>query len=73
MDAEAYDVHYEAQTTINASADLVFSYLDDFAHLGAHMTRSSWMMAGSKMNYEFDDGKGQRLGAHVRLVDRCSA
>ena len=68
MDIEAYPVHYEAQTTVNAPPDLVFEYLDDFEQLGAHMTRSSWMMAGSKMNYEFDDGRGRRLGSHVRLV-----
>jgi hypothetical protein len=68
MDIEAYAVHYEAQTTVNAPSDLVFDYLDDFEQLGAHMTGSSWMMAGSKMSYEFDDGKGRRLGSHVRLL-----
>jgi uncharacterized membrane protein len=68
MDVKAHPVHYEAQTTVNAPPDLVFEYLDDFEQLGTHMTRSSWMMAGSKMNYEFDDGRGRRLGSHVRLV-----
>jgi hypothetical protein len=68
MDIESYGAHYEAQTTVNAPPVLVFEYLDDFEQLGAHMTRSSWMMAGSKMTYEFDDGRGRRLGSHVRLV-----
>jgi hypothetical protein len=68
MDIESYGAHYETQTTINAPADLVFEYLDDFEQLGAHMTRSSWMMAGSKMSYEFDDGKGRRLGSQVRIL-----
>lgn len=68
MDIKAYPVHYEAQRAVNAPPDLVFEYLDDFEQLGAHMKRSSWMMAGAKMNYEFDEGKGQRLGSHVRLL-----
>jgi len=68
MKTETFASHYEAQATVNAPADLLFEYLDDFEQLGAHMTRSSWMMAGSKMRYEFDDGKGRRLGARVRLL-----
>jgi polyketide cyclase/dehydrase/lipid transport protein len=68
MEIETFASHYEAQATVNAPADLLFDYLDDFEQVGAHMTRSSWMMAGSKMRYEFDDGKGRRLGARVRLL-----
>jgi hypothetical protein len=68
MEIETFASHFEEQTTVNAPADLLFDYLDDFQQIGAHMTRSSWMMAGSKMRYEFDDGKGRRLGARVRLL-----
>jgi hypothetical protein len=68
MEIETFASHYEAQATVNAPADLLFDYLDDFERLGAHMTRSSWMMAGSTMRYEFDDGKGRRLGSRVRLL-----
>jgi hypothetical protein len=31
------------------------------------MMRSNWMMAGSSMSYEFDDARGKKLGAYVRL------
>lgn len=68
MEIETFAAHYEKQTTVDAPAELVFEYLDDFERLGAHMTRSSWMMAGSKMSYEFDNGKGRRLDSHVRLI-----
>jgi hypothetical protein len=68
MDIEVFASHHEEQAAVDAPADLVFEYLDDFEQIGAHMTRSSWMMAGSKMSYEFDGGKGRRLGSHVRLL-----
>jgi hypothetical protein len=68
MDVETFASHYEAQATVDAPAVLLFEYLDDFEQLGAHMTRSSWMMAGSRMRYEFDDGRGRRLGSRVRLL-----
>jgi hypothetical protein len=67
MEIEVFTSHHEEQAVVNAPADLVFEYLDDFARLGAHMTRSSWMMAGSKMSYEFDEGMGRQLGSHVRM------
>jgi hypothetical protein len=47
MEIETFASHYEEQATVPAPADLLFDYLDDFEQLGAHMTRSSWMMAGS--------------------------
>ena len=50
MEIEAFASHHKEQAVVNAPADLVFEYLDDFVQLGAHMTRSSWMMAGSKMS-----------------------
>jgi hypothetical protein len=68
MEIETFASHYEEQATVSAPADFLFDYLDDFEQLGAHMTRSSWMMAGSKMRYEFDEGKGRRLGSQVRLL-----
>jgi uncharacterized membrane protein len=68
MDTETFGSHYEEHATVNAPADLLFDYLDDFEQLGAHMTRSSWMVAGAKMRYEFDDGKGRRVGSRVRLL-----
>lgn len=39
--------------TYNAPADKVFSYLDDLGVTGMHMTKSSGMMIGSKLDLEF--------------------
>ena len=57
----------EQAVELRARADVVFDRLDDFEQLGAHMMRSSWMMAGSRMHYELDQAVGRRVGAHVRL------
>jgi hypothetical protein len=35
---------------------------------GVYMMRSSWMMAGSEMRYEFDDARGRARGATVRML-----
>lgn len=59
--------HFERAVELGAPASVVFDYVDDFAHFGEHMTRSSWMMAGSSMRYEFDDARGRAVGAKVRL------
>jgi hypothetical protein len=67
MNAGELTLHYDESIDLGATADLVFGYLDDFEALGAHMTRASWMMAGSRMRYEFDEARGRRVGAHVRL------
>ena len=48
---------------IESAAETVFAYLDDHRHLGAHMSTSSWMMLGSKMDYEFDAGEARLIGS----------
>jgi len=60
--------HFEGSVELKSPCDAVFAYLDDFAHFGEHMTRSSWMMAGSRMRYEFDATGGRAEGALVRLL-----
>lgn len=52
----AFSRSTEATVRIDFAAETVFAYLDDHRHLGAHMSASSWMMLGSKMDYEFDAG-----------------
>jgi hypothetical protein len=58
----------EYSAFLPAAPELVFDYLDDFTHLGAHMARANWMMAGSRVAYEFDAGKGRAIGGLVRLT-----
>ena len=62
--------HAEVTVRLPASPSAVFGYLDDHARLSAHMSRSSWMMAGSRMAIESDAAKGQAIGSVIRLRGR---
>jgi hypothetical protein len=56
--------------TVDASAEDVFSFADDFTQLSSHMSQSSGMMMGGHMQISFDDGRGQTVGSHVRMTGR---
>ncbi len=43
---------------------------DDHAQLAAHMSKSSWMMLGSRMAVELDASQGRAMGSHIRLKGR---
>jgi hypothetical protein len=62
----------ETAVRIESAAETVFAYLDDHRHLGAHMSASSWMMLGSKMDYEFDGYEarsvGSKFGFHGKIL-----
>jgi hypothetical protein len=62
--------HFESIVEVNAAADAVFSRLDDHSRLSAHMSNSSWMMAGSRMSIELDATEGRVVGAIIRLRGR---
>ncbi len=62
--------HFESIVEVSAAADVVFSYLDDHTRLSAHMSGSSWMMAGSRMAIELDASEGRAVGATIRLRGR---
>jgi hypothetical protein len=53
---------------VRASPEAVFAYLDDHERFSAHMTKSSWMMAGGKMTTAVDEGGGQAVGSHIRMA-----
>lgn len=59
--------HYEDRVPIKARAEDVFAYVDDHAHFSSHMSESSWMMGGGRMDISVDNGHGQRVGSHIRL------
>jgi hypothetical protein len=63
--------HFAASTEIDAGAYEVFAYLDNPARLSAHMTRSSWMMGGGRMQIVSDDGRGTRVGSHIQLSGKA--
>jgi hypothetical protein len=62
--------HTESTGLVAATADRVFAHLDDHTRLSAHMTRRSWMMAGSRMEIHLDAAGGRAVGSHIRLDGR---
>ena len=71
-DANAVDLvlpfHFESNIDLNAAAGDIFTLLDDHSRLSAHMTKPSWMMAGSVMTLKFDASGGHAVGAIIRLT-----
>jgi hypothetical protein len=63
--------HAHSQGTVNASPASVFAHLDDHARLSAHMTRSSWMMGGGRMDLTADAGQFRAVGSTLRLAGRA--
>ena len=59
--------HYETTTLISAPAEELFAYIDDHTRFSSHMSQSSWMMGGGHMDISVDDGRGQKVGSHIRL------
>ena len=59
--------HSESAVELNAPANAIFSHLDDHSRLSAHMSKSSWMMMGSRMAIELDASQGRAVGAIIRL------
>jgi hypothetical protein len=62
--------HCESLREVHTPADVLFSYLDDHAQLAAHMSKSFWMMLGSRMAIELDASQGHAVGAHICLAGR---
>lgn len=63
--------HYEESTLISASPNEIFAYIDDHKRFSSHMSRSSWMMGGGKMGVSVDQGRGQKIGSHIRLSGKA--
>ena len=63
--------HFEAQAWVDAAATDIFAVVDRHAQLSGHMTKSSWMMGGGRMEMTLDSGHFQRLGSHLRLAGRA--
>jgi hypothetical protein len=58
---------FEAVVEIAAPPELAFDRLDDQTRLAAHMEQPSAMMGGGRMTYEFDAGRGQAVGSHIKM------
>ena len=62
-----YSRHYEKSLVAKAVSETVFAYADDHRNFSSHMNRSSWMMGGGRMVTESDEGKGRKVGSHIRM------
>lgn len=71
MKNRKFSQHYQEQALISASPEEVFAYLDDHTRLASHMSESSWMMGGGRMETSIDDGKGQKIGSHIQMSGRA--
>ena len=60
--------HFESNIDVNAAASDIFTLLDDHRRLSAHMTKPSWMMAGSVMTLKFDASEGHAVGSNIRVT-----
>lgn len=67
MNLRSYSRHAESSGVVPASPERVFAYIDDPTRVLAHVTQSSWRLAGSQLEEEIDLGRGQIVGSHVRL------
>ncbi|OHA46379.1 MAG: hypothetical protein A3A80_03390 [Candidatus Terrybacteria bacterium RIFCSPLOWO2_01_FULL_44_24] len=62
---------YEESVVIPASPEDTFAYVDNHTRFSSHMTKSSWMMGGGRMNVSVDAGRGQEVGSHIRLSGKA--
>ncbi|MCL5073085.1 MAG: SRPBCC family protein [Actinobacteria bacterium] len=62
-----YEKHYEEIAEVPAEPKSVFTFVDDHKNFSSHMSQSSWMMGGSKMETIIDEGKGQKAGSHIKM------
>ncbi len=69
-EASSFLYHCESRRHIAAPASAVFAYLDDHNRLSSHMSRSSWMTAGSRFDIGVDAAKGKAVGSHIYLDGR---
>lgn len=67
-EAATYAFHDESVVTVAAAPDALFRHLDDPRRLGAHMSQSSAMMAGSRMSYQFDAEQGRTAGSRITMT-----
>jgi hypothetical protein len=67
VELHGYERQYSDSVRLDASVEDVFAFADDFTQLSSHMGESSMMMMGSTMQTVLDEGRGQRVGSHIRM------
>ena len=69
-DVQRLSHHHQERVLLSAPAAAIFTYLDDHRRLSDHMTRRSWMMAGSRMQVVMDADEGRAVGSTIQLRGR---
>ena len=62
--------HFEAESSVEGSAEAVFTHVDSPLQLSSHMNQSSWKMGWGKMETVLDEDKGQKVGSKIRFQGR---
>jgi hypothetical protein len=62
---------HESSAVVAAPPDRVFERVDDHARLSSHMSESSWMMGGGRMEIWLDADQGRKTGSRIRLTGRA--
>jgi len=70
VEGQELPLHFDTCVVLNAPAGPIFAHLDDHRRLSDHMTRRSWMMAGSQMELDLDADEGRAVGSTIRLKGR---
>ena len=70
MLSRSYPSHFETSVPIAAEPGAIFEYLDDHERLSDHMMKSSGMMAGGAMHFDYDAGRGKSVGSVIRMSGR---
>ena len=65
-----YPRHHRSEVEVAASANDLFSLLDDHTRLASHMEKPSLMMAGATMQVQTDALNGQSVGSVIRVTGR---
>lgn len=66
----ALPLHEESSALIPASPHALFEHLDAHSRLSSHMTKSSRMLGGGRMQIETDADRGRSVGSHIWLSGR---
>ncbi|MGC5225079.1 hypothetical protein ACPW96_21130 [Micromonospora sp. DT81.3] len=67
---KTYERHAEDTVRIAGSLETVFAVVDDPMQISTHMSRRTWMMAGSTMTTQVDELGGHAVGSHIRMTGR---
>ena len=62
-----YTRHYEESLSIPAEPKEIYTFANDHKNFSSHMNKSTLMMGGASMETEVDEGKGQKIGSHIKM------